>query len=290
MQTTLDRIFAATVARGWRPATPAVGADLARCEVSIARGTCLEPLVREGDEVFADLHAPAQPGDLVQFRLSARGAAAQNSALPAGQSPCQPGDRWLKLLARYHDFDMLLEKYGRCATATFLACERPDDTPLLHPVVNIARRGELLFSYASGIGANAATITDVAHSSPAGVNTGTGVSGNQLLNPVMTMSNSPNYDCTAIVTMNIVAAQNAGTVGDASLLVAFADDSSTLVYSTSTYKLLSSSSQQYTLQWEFSHLGTNAGLGKVHAAVNFGSTSDSLLYGPCTLQVEYVIR
>ncbi len=285
-------IFQHTVATGWRPRSVAVGAELARLEASHIRGTCVAPLTADGDTVFIDRHTPPQPGDLVSFALSRRGCDAQNSDLPPGQTPWAPGSRWVKLLTRYHGFDMLLDRYGGAATATLLTCEDPDGVPVLDPVRNVMRGGKLLFgpdAYASGLGANAATITDVAHASPAGVSL-TGVTGNTLLNPSMTMTNSPGYDCTAIVTMNITAAQTLGTLGDVSLLVAFADDGSTLAYSTSTYPVLSASNQQYTLQWEFSHLATNGGSGKVHACANFGSTSDKLVYGPATLQVEYVIR
>lgn len=159
---TLDQIFEHTVRAGWRPRQVAVGEELAHLEVSRTRGTCIAPLVVDGDLVYVDQRTPAQDGDLVQFALSARGAQAQNSALPRGQSPCRPGDRWLKLLvADYHGHAMLLDKYGSAATATFLSCESPDDTPVLRPVRNIARAGTLLYgpdSYASGLGMTAATV------------------------------------------------------------------------------------------------------------------------------------
>jgi hypothetical protein len=70
----------------------------------------------------------------VRFGLSARGASAQNSSLPDGQEPAKRGAFWIKLLARTHGFDMLLDKYGAAATATLLSCESPDDAPALHPV------------------------------------------------------------------------------------------------------------------------------------------------------------
>jgi hypothetical protein len=105
--------------------------------------------------VYIDPHTQPLPGDLVSFALSERGAAALNSGLPAAQSVCRAGDRWLKLYVPYHGYDMLLEKYGHSATATLLACESPDDTPVLHPVRNIRRGGRLLFtpdSFASHTG------------------------------------------------------------------------------------------------------------------------------------------
>jgi hypothetical protein len=160
--TTLDKIFAATVARGWKPTAPAFEPELSLLEASFTRGDCIAPLIVEGDLAYIDTRTPAQPGDLVSFALSARGAAAQNSALPAGQSPWKKGDRWIKLLARYHDWDMLLDRHARAATATLLGGEHQDDHPALWPVRNIRRNGKLLYgpdSHAAEIGL--AAVTDV---------------------------------------------------------------------------------------------------------------------------------
>ncbi len=152
----LETIFADTVARGWRPRSVAVGAEIERLEASLVRGTCIAPLAVDGDTLFIDpAGAPPLPGDLVSFALSERGAAAQNSALPPGQSPCRAGDRWAKLLTRYHNIDFLLDRFGSSATATLLSCESPDDVPALRPVRNVMRGGRLL--YASGLGNNSAT-------------------------------------------------------------------------------------------------------------------------------------
>jgi len=285
MLTTLDTIFETTVREGWRPRTPAFGVELAQLDVSVARGTCLNPIIFEGDELFLDPETPPRSGDLVAFRLSERGAERQNSDLPAGQEPWQPGAHWLKLYWEYHSIPMLLEN-THSASVSLMA----GDSPLV-PVRNVRRAGRLLFRdcYMSGLGLNAATITNVGHFTPTGVSL-TGATGVTLLNPTLNMTNSPNYDCTAIATVNITARQTTGTVGDVSLLIVFADDNVTHVNSTSIYKVLSSSDQQYTLQWEFSHLGANVGLGKAWVAADPGSTSDTLVYGPATIQVEYVIR
>ena len=158
----LHEVFARVVADGWAPRTPAHGSELAGLEASLCRGDCISPLVVDGDLAFVDPDptTPALPGDLVQFKLSERGAAAQNSALPPGQSPWSAGSMWLKLLARYRGIDMLLDRHGHSATATLLACEHPDHTPILHPVRNIVRRGRLLYtpdSYSAEIALNAAT-------------------------------------------------------------------------------------------------------------------------------------
>ena len=155
---TLETIFADTIARPWAPRSPAVGEQLGRCLVSKARGDCIAPLVLDGDELYLDPVTKAQDGDLVSFRLSERGAAAQNAALPPGQSPARAGDRWVKLYTTYHGFPMLLDRHKSSATATLMSCESPDDVPMLAPVRNIRRRGRLLYtadSLASQIGANA---------------------------------------------------------------------------------------------------------------------------------------
>lgn len=156
----LEDVFADTVRRGWGPRQPAYGVELDRLAVSVTRGDCIAPLILDGDWVYVDPATPAACGDLVSFALSARGAAAQNSALPKGQSPWKKGDRWIKLLAHSHGYDFLLDRHGSAATVTLLGGEFPDAKVPLAPVRNIRRAGRLLFTpdtYASGIGTNAAT-------------------------------------------------------------------------------------------------------------------------------------
>lgn len=159
----LQDIFAATVARGWRPRNPAFEPELADLTASYCSGKCLEPLIIEGDIAYIDPRVPARSGDLVVFALSHRGAAAQNENLHAGQSPWRAGDRWMKLLERWCGYDMLLER-RHSATATLLACESPDDVPVLWPVRQIERNGRLLFatSNSTDIALTAATSTAVA--------------------------------------------------------------------------------------------------------------------------------
>lgn len=157
----LDEVFARVVADGWAPRRPAFGAELDRCEVAATRGTCLEPLIVDGDEVFVDPRLAPLPGDLVSFALSERGAEAQgDTSLPPGKSRWQKGDRWVKLFVPYLGVaDMLLEKTGNSATTTLLGGEHPDDHPALWPVRNIARRGKLLFTpdmFTNELGPNAA--------------------------------------------------------------------------------------------------------------------------------------
>jgi hypothetical protein len=159
---TLDKLFERVVTDGWHPRNPAFGAELDRLTASMTRGDCINPLLQEGDIVYYDPYTPALPGDIVSFRLSKRGAEAQNSDLPSGQRQWSAGDSWCKLYARYHGFDMLLDRHGNSATATLMACEFPDDSPVLHPVRQILRDGKLLFPSAvhcSDLGANAATDT-----------------------------------------------------------------------------------------------------------------------------------
>jgi hypothetical protein len=156
----LENVFARIVADGWAPRSPAFGEELARLEVSTARGKCLEPLIVEGDELYVDPRLPPKPGDLVSFQLSERGAAAQNSALPPGQSPWRAGDRWTKLLVPYRGIAMLLENHGGAATTTLLAGESADAAVALWPVRQIRRASRLLFTpdvYSPQIGIDAAS-------------------------------------------------------------------------------------------------------------------------------------
>jgi hypothetical protein len=155
---TLEDVFGLTVANGWCPRSPAFEPELSRLEVSTTRGNCLEPLIFAGDVVYIDRNAKPLPGDLVSLKLSKRYVADNNGSLVNGQPP-REGDQWLKLFVLYHGFEMLLENRDS-ATATRLACEHPDDTPVLHPIRQVRRDGRLLFtpdSHAGQLGDNAAS-------------------------------------------------------------------------------------------------------------------------------------
>lgn len=156
----IDDEFAAVVKRGWAPKSIASENELAGLQYSRIRGDCVSPLLIEGDEVWIDPNTPAAPGDLVSFRLSQRFVDEQNANLPSGQSPCKRGDHWVKLYTIMHGFDMLLERHGNAAMATRLSCDEPDETPILHPVRQVRRAGQLLFApdvHATQINNNAAT-------------------------------------------------------------------------------------------------------------------------------------
>jgi len=145
-----EGFFARVVADGWEPRNPAGADEVAGLDSFVVGSTgCLVPLLLPGDTIYVDRTASAQPGDIVGFKLSARGAEAQNSS-PIADSREQPlwraGDRWAKLFVRSnHGVDMLLERFGNAATATLLACESPEQIPVLHPVRNVMRDGKLLF-------------------------------------------------------------------------------------------------------------------------------------------------
>lgn len=157
----LEKYFPDTVAAGWAPRNPCTDpAELATLEQSLARGDCIAPLIQAGDILYIDRAMKPEPGDVVSFTLSERGAQAQNSALPAGQSLWERGAHWCKLLGMRHGFHMLHDRHGSAATATLMACESPDDAPVLHPVRQICRGGRMLFgtdSHSAQIGLNAAT-------------------------------------------------------------------------------------------------------------------------------------
>ncbi len=141
----LHEVFARVARDGWNPRNPAPESELSRLERSLAAGTCLNPLLVDSDEIYIDHDAQPLPGDIVAFRISRRGAEAQNADLPAGQRPWNPGDRWAKLYLDYHGIPMLLDRHGSSATATLLTCESPDGSPVLHPIRQIRRNGRLLF-------------------------------------------------------------------------------------------------------------------------------------------------
>lgn len=142
----LAGIFDRIVADGWAPRQPACGSELVGLERSLVRGTCIAPLVMEGDVLLVDRSAPPMSEDIVSFRLSARAVAAQNSALPPGQQPWAVGALWAKLFVIYRGIPMLFDRYGGSISASFATCESPDGKPILHPVRNVWRAGRLLFT------------------------------------------------------------------------------------------------------------------------------------------------
>jgi hypothetical protein len=206
----LTQLFARTVKEGWRPRTPAFEPEVRRLTASRVRGDCVAPLARPDDIVYLDPSTPAEPGDLVSFALSERGAAAQNSALPEGQSPARPGDRWLELLAEDHGYPTLLDRHGRFTTVSFLGAEHPDDPVPLAPVRNIRRGVCLVFvpdTHASGLGINAATT--VSETTTGGVNLPTG----GVTVPVVSQSMGPYVaEATVVVTVSgTLSATNTST-------------------------------------------------------------------------------
>jgi len=292
----LEDVFARIVADGWAPRSPAFGPELDHLEASTIRGDCISPLLQAGDTVYVDPRIPAQSGDVCSFQLSRRGAEAQNSDLPVGQSPWSAGAAWCKLFVKYHGFDMLLDRYGNVATATLLACEHPDDVPVLHPVRNVRRAGRLLFQpdmFASQIGLNAATVTIINASSTTSSGN-TGFTGLQNTGVVVNGTGvAPRYDCTAIVTATIQARQTVGTVGQIKALVRFSDNGLGTGYISAAHEepIPGSSFGVITLQWQFNHVAANANVGQASIWFdNTGPSTNSFDWQSATLQVEYIIR
>lgn len=139
-----------------------------------------------------------------------------------------------------------------------------------------------------GIISNAATYTIVQNDNASGT-IGPGVTGKQnlgvVVNPV-----SPAYDCTAILTATIQADQPTGTLGDVKVLVGFADSGSGFSYSPQETGITSTTFASYTLQWQFAHLGSNAGHGQAAIFFDVGANTDIANWQTATIQVEYIIR
>jgi hypothetical protein len=163
----LEKIFA-RVAPTWAPRRPASEHELAPLETATIRGDCIEPLLFAGDLIYIDHRMPPEPGDVVSFALSERGAAFQNSSLPRGQSRWSAGDRWCKLYADYRGIQMLFDRHGGSVAATLLAGDSPDAPVHLAPVRNVRRAGRLLYGsdhHSSQIGLEAATKNTTAYNS-----------------------------------------------------------------------------------------------------------------------------
>ncbi len=84
---------------------------------------------------------PPEPGDIISFALSARAAEAQNTPpLTADHRPRKPDDTWCKLYAVHRELQVLFDRHGGAATATFMACESP---PLNGPPQATAARARV---------------------------------------------------------------------------------------------------------------------------------------------------
>ena len=292
---TLEDVFSRVVADGWEPRNPCTDpAELEQLEASRVRGHCIAPLAVANDTLLIDPDSSPLPGDLVSFRLSERGASAQNSCLPEGQSPASPGDSWCKLLVNYRTFPMLLDRFGSSATATLLACEHPDDTPVLRPVRNILRAGRLLYgpeTLTSGLGGNAATVTLINNTGSAGSNI-TGFTGKQSTGFALTPTSQPGYACTVRLTATIQGKQTTGGPGDMKFVLGWDDaGSGTYTYSSNEVPIASTGFQSYTLIWEFTHSAANTGSGRGAIFVdNTGPSTNVYSWQIAALEGVYIIR
>jgi hypothetical protein len=198
----LEDVWTRVVADGWTPRKPARADELHGLNETRLSGAtdCLHPLLQHGDTIYSDPGTPALPGDIVVFQLSERGAKAQNGDSPADQGAriWRKGDGWAKLFCRYQSLDMLLTRFeGNSATATLLACEHPDDIPVLQPVRQIVRDGKLLFipeTHSPQVGLDAASqilsVFDGATYSPA-VNVSNSPYNADLISPTINCTGSP---------------------------------------------------------------------------------------------------
>jgi hypothetical protein len=258
-------------------------------------GTCLAPVL-QGHYLWIDPQLEPADGDFVIVSLDPEelaGIIERGRDDPAWVATYpNPGPIVTKILRPVGYEWYLAERETGSALTGFRAHPlKPRDNRVLGVVraVMDPRTGQFLYDapLAHAIGQNAATYTIVNNDNAAG--TVSGVSGLEnlgvIVNPV-----SPNYACTVIVTATIQLRQTAGTLGDAKVLIRFADDGSTFSSSAQQLPITSSSFTAYMLQWQFSHAAANAGHGQAGIWLNMGSTSDSVDWQYGTVQIEYVIR
>ena len=110
--------------------------------------------------------------------------------------------------------------------------------------------------------------------------------GNSTMTP-----GGPAIDCTAIITVTRRASQSAGPANATFLNIGW-DDAGTGTYTWSAdYYYLTTTDQNFTLQFEASHLGTNSGSAKVTMAYhNTGGTNATVSASPAHTQVEFIKR
>ncbi len=141
---------------GWTPRHPATEAELARLNSSLARGTCLNPVIFDGDALYIDPDAQPEDGDIISFELSDHAAATEPSAAGGRTS-------WAKLLIELDGERWLVENQGMIRFDGFVK--------RVYGVVRAIRRGRGEFlagaavvgAYASQIGLGAATETTTAY-------------------------------------------------------------------------------------------------------------------------------
>jgi hypothetical protein len=265
----------ALVARGLQ-FEPYRGADT---HMRTARGTCLTPLVTAGD------------------RLRVRGVADDEQLIDGGLYLIRWDDETEVQL--YRD-SISLKGTEPIYIAKFLRffsgewwCQCKDSLARLNGAVVgqvVGAMSNAPAVHASQIGFNAATQILINNSS-AGTTGNTGFTGLQSIGVVLNPT-GPNVACTLIVTATITARQTVGTVGQMKFVVRYADDAVTFVSAAQEVPISSASYQNYTLQWQFSHLLANIG----HAAQvgiyvdNTGPSTNSYDWQAATLQSEFILR
>jgi hypothetical protein len=259
-------------------------------------GTCLRPVLFE-NHIWIDPTMEPADGDFVLVSLDPeemagiieRGKDDREWVATYGRNP---GPVVTKILRSMGHEWYLAERETCFPLAGFRAHPlKPRDNRVLGVVraVMDPRTSQFLYDapLAHAIGLNAATTTVINNSNTSG--TVSGVTGLQSLglvvNPV-----SPNTACTAIVTATVQCKQTAGTLGDAKVLIRFADDGTTFNSSPQQVPIGSASFDHYTLQWQFPHSAANAGHGQAGIYLNMGSTGDSVSWQNGCVQIEYIIR
>jgi hypothetical protein len=108
---------------------------------------------------------------------------------------------------------------------------------------------------------------------------------------ILTGAAGPLYDCAVIVTTTIVAAQSGGTANIA-IAASYSDDGTTWNYG--PHQQLTLSPLPYTVQWQFSHLASNAPNSWLAGSDIYNSSGGTLTFeygiGTFTTQVEYIKR
>lgn len=312
-QHTLDpvQLFQGFARDGFRLRDPVI--DTTGLRRSFAVGSCLEPLIFAGDELFIDESACPEHGDLVWFEWPAETVAQWRESERSAQWTKRWGShdftRGLKLLWEFtrgfpdfvpKEFYLLTnEDMTRVGTHKFLGVVRAIvrngvmlttlGLAACDNVAPYAQPGAEIPVACTSIDPNAATQLVINNNNGAGSGI-TGITGLSSLG-IVASNSGPAVNCTVIVTATIQARQTVGTLGDVKLLVRYADDGVTLVSSAQELKIVSASFQTYTIQWQFSHSAANRGVaGQASIWSDSGSTSDSYDWQLATLSMEYVLR
>jgi hypothetical protein len=109
----------------------------------------------------------------------------------------------------------------------------------------------------------------------------------------LTVGSAPAFDCTVICTVVYTQIWTAGTLGNSTVVLGFADDGTNYTYSTAE-NAMTNTAQTQVIQWQYSHVKANSPptspTMKLYEHHTAGPNTDGATYTQLTAQMEFIKR